>query len=554
MKLPRLPPLLSPVGWPLFRLLVVALSWPLAGNAEPVACPTSAGGVDLTRPPYSAARDGSADASSAFKAAIADPNVRVICLPAGQYRVDEQVLMRTGQDIGLLGLSTNPTDTRIVWKAALIAFFSNPTTGAETRIRRFWARNVTFDGSGADGRALNLLAAPGGETSVEIENAVIQNTANLPIWIEGFSRVKISRTKFLNTKDPGILRSTNIEIVDNEVSNSSDNCLSISRGNSKVLVARNTLSNCKSAGIFVGGINYEGRTKRNFELDVEPGASTGAGCTVRSLGSDYFRYGMIGTQLTLRRGPEFAIIKITGWNEKDKQSAPCTLVTSVPVSLARKATQEWFDGPHFGGEQAIVENNTIVGTQGHGITLSLGVRDVVVRNNSVRLSGQFKDVDGKLVEKPAFGVVVLGWYLGREEGAHRYAENIEVVNNTILQPSAGGIRLGSETTGGVRRVVVKGNRIELSSPEAHIGVLVDKHRDMPSLDNQVVDNKVVFAAGAKPAIALRVDGQADEACRALSQATVPSMVNGTCALRVGNDCVAATAPATMRCRPGGRER
>jgi Right handed beta helix region len=531
----------------------LALSPGAAAGAVP--CPEAEGGVVLTDAPYSALRDGSADTSRAFAAAIADPKVRIICLPPGRYRLDAQVVLRTGQEIELLGLSADAAATRIEWKDGFIAFFSNPTSGVETRIKRFSARNLTFDGNRSDSRAFNLLAAPlsVGETAVELENTVIQNMTNLPVWIEGFSRVRIARTKFVNTKDPGVLRSTNVEIVDNEVINSSDNCLSVSRGNSKVLVARNVLRGCRSAGILVGGIHYEGDRGRDFELDADPGAGQGAKCTIRSPSADYFRYGMIGTHLTLRRGADFVIVRLSGWNAADVRSAPCVLVTTVPASLSRRSTNEWFDGPHFGGGHVLIEDNTIIGTQGHGITLSLGVHHVEVRNNIIRRAGHYVGGSGSTTERPAFGIVVLGWYLGREEGALRYAEAIELRDNHIIDATAGGVRLGSEITGGVRRVLVQGNRIELSSPGARTGVLVARHPQMPSLDNRIVDNTFSFAS-ASSATALRVDAAASEACRALTQATVQSMVNGTCAMRLGDLCSAPSAPATLQCpgKPGRR--
>ncbi len=514
--------------------------------AKPVPCP--AGGVDLTRPPYSARADGSADSSAAFRAAVGDPEVRVICLPPGTFRLDEQVLMRTGQDLGLLGLSTDPSETRIVWKQGLMPFFSSPTRGADTRIRKFFARNLTFDGNHGDGRALNLLAVAGAtDTSVELENVVIQNTTNLPIWLEGFDHVRIARSKFLRTKDPGILRSRRVEIVDNEVQDSSDNCFSVSRGNSHVLVARNRVRNCHSAGIFLGGINYDGSPSRSFVLDAAAGATPGTACVLRSPGADYFRLGMIGTNLTLRRGDAFVIVRIDGWDEGNRQAAPCTLVTSVPPSLAKRSTSEWSDGPHFGGEHAVIEDNVIEGTRGHGITLSLGVSDVKVRRNTVRDSGRFVGRDGALEQKASFGVLVLGWYLGSESGAQRYAEDIEITENSISGATMGGIRLGSEATGGVRRTVVRGNVIDLSASNGAVGVLVDSHPQMPGTGNQVSDNAVTFSRSATTAIALRIDASPADACRAVPQAAVASMVNGSCALRVGKECVARRAPASLAC-------
>jgi hypothetical protein len=51
---------------------------------------------------------------------------------------------------------------------------------------------------------------------------------------------------------------------------------------------------------------------------------------------------------------------------------------------------------------------------------------------------------------------------------------------------------------------------------------------------------------------VRIDAQPDEACRALAQASVDAMVNGTCAIRVGGDCVGERAPAALRCDTRGR--
>lgn len=534
-------------------LLLAAAAAVAPALAHGVTCPAEAGSVDLTQPPYSAKRDGAADTSAAFRKAMADPKVRTICLPPGEYRIDQQVTMRSGQETTLLGLSSDPGATRIVWRGKLIPFFSVPTQGVETRVRRFAVRNLTFDGQQGHGRALNLLAVPGAvDSSVVIENSVFQDMTNLPIWLEGFDRVRIAGSKFLRTKDPGILRSNNVEIVDNEAQDISDNCFSVSRGNANVRVAGNKLRNCRSAGIFVGGINYEGDRQRGFALEAPAGAAAGAACMLRTTGGDFFRHGMIGTHLTLRRGADFAIVQISGWDEADQRAAPCRVVTPVPASLARRATHEWSDGPHFGGEGGVVENNDIAGTRGHGITLSLGVRGVKVRHNTIRMSGSFREGNGEAVEKPSFGIMVLGWYLGDDAGAQRYAEDIEIHDNTIIGATAGGVRLGSEETGGVRRVTVRNNRIELLSPQARVGVLVDRHPRMPSLDNRVVDNKVQFSPNARPANAVRIDAQPEEACRALAQASVDVMVNGSCAIRVGGDCVGERAPAALRCDTRGR--
>jgi hypothetical protein len=529
--------------------ITLAVSAVLSGGAAaaPVACP--AGGVDITKAPYSAKSDGSVDVSAAFTAAVNDPKVRTICLPRGEYLFSDHVFLRTGQELALLGLSTDPRDAKISWKTPINPFHSSPMKGLETRVKGFTVSNVTFDGNKTDGRAFNLLASPadGGPTYVEISNTIFQNTTNLPIWIEGFSRVKISGSKFLNTKDPGILRSSNVEIVSNEVENSSDNCMSVSRGNKNVVVAHNRFRNCHSAGIFVGGINYKGDAKKSLTLDASPGAGVGGACRLTSSEQEYFRYGMIDTNLTVKQGDSFAIVKITGWDPKDHSKAPCELITPAPQALLGRKTNDWFDGPHFGGENTTIEDNVIEGSLGHGITLSLGARNVKVIGNTVKNSGRFVNADGSVQTNQSFGMLVLGWYLSKDPGANRYAENIQISRNVISGPTVGGIRLGSETRGGVRDIVVRDNKIDLSSSSAHLGILVDNHPDMASSRNIVAGNEVIFNPATAHAFALRVDAPSDGACGLLSEASVPRMVGGECAIHVENGCQAKSTPAQLRC-------
>ncbi|MBI5268788.1 MAG: right-handed parallel beta-helix repeat-containing protein [Burkholderiales bacterium] len=519
-----------------------------SGFAAPVACPP--GGTDITQPPYAARADGSKDVSTAFAQAFKDPKVRTICLPPGEYLFTDHVFMRTGQELALLGLSDNPADVRITWKTDINPFHSSPVRGAETRIRGFSVKNVTFDGHGTDGRAFNLLAAADAPdtTYVVVENTVFRRTANLPVWIEGFSRVRIAGSQFLSTKDPGILRSSHVEILNNVVQDSSDNCLSVSRGNRDVTVARNRLVNCKSAGVFVGGINYAGNPDKAFEL--EPLAAMGAGgrCRLRSTDGKFFRYGMVGTRLTLRRGADFVILRIDGWDEKDTSQVPCVLETDVPPALVRKKTNEWFDGPHFGGDAAVIKDNVIEGSLGHGITVSLGAKDVTIVGNQIRDSGIWRAPDGQRKQSEAFGITLLGWYLGPQDTAQRYAEDIRVTHNRIAGATMGGMRLGSEKTGAVRDVVVSDNDIDLSTSDGAIGILVDRHDKMPTRHVKVSANRVRFAPASKGTIALRLDATHAEACRSFDMAAIDSAEAARCAISVGGHCEAARAPASLACR------
>jgi Right handed beta helix region len=517
--------------------------------AAPVACPTEAGGVDITKAPYSASTDGRTDVSASFKRAVDDPSVKTICLPPGKYLFKDEVFLRTGQDLSLLGLSTDPKQAQVVWNSKVNPFHSSPTRGLETRIRSFTVKNLTFDGGGSEGRAFNLLASPdaGDGSFVDISNSIIQNTTELPVWIEGFAKVRIANSKFFGTKDPGILRSGSVEIVSNEVENSSDNCMSVSRGNRNVVVARNHFKNCRSAGIFVGGIDYKGDTKKSFTIDGDGPLAKGSPCKIRSSDLKHFRYGMIGTNVTLNNGGDHVIVNITGWDKDDTGSAPCVLATAAPRDLVGRATSDWNDGPHFGGDGTVIENNVIDGSLGHGITLSLGVKNVRVLNNKIISSGRFVNADGSVKSAESFGILVVGWFLGRDENAQRYAENIEIRGNTIMNASAGGVRLGSQTTGGTRNVVVDGNQIDLSGSDARIGVLLDEHPGMPSMRNRIEDNDVRFSKGTKNGYAVRVDAHGDQICTALQAASVERMTGGSCAIFAGATCEAAAAPARVRC-------
>ena len=72
-----------------------------------------------------------------------------------------------------------------------------------------------------------------------------------------------------------MFHSKNIEISYNDVRDSADNCMSVSRGDSAVRVIYNTFTNCKSAGLFVGGIDPAqgaAATHRLLALEAPPTA------------------------------------------------------------------------------------------------------------------------------------------------------------------------------------------------------------------------------------------------------------------------------------------
>lgn len=530
--------------------LALPLPLPVQAAGGPVACPDAAsGGVDLTAPPFRARADGSADASAAFAQALADPKVRVVCLPPGEYRLDEPVALRAGQQVALLGLASDAAATRIVWKADAIAFASDPVAGPPARLRSFTARNLTFDGRGTGLRAFNLLAETPAtaDTAVLLENVTILDTRSLPVWIEGFARVRIAGSRIRGTMDPAILRSSQVEIVDNEFADTRDNCLSVSRGNTQVRIAGNRMRNCRGAGVFVGGIFYRKEGGRSFRIEAAADAPPGTACTVHTAAPDYFRHGMVGTQLTVRSGAAFAVVEITGWNPQDRRAAPCRLVSALPAVLADKATTSWADGPHFGGGDVVIEHNDIAGTFGHGILLTMGVQGAQVRHNTIRASGHWVDARGEPQRQSSFGIAVIGWYLGDGPGGSRWSQDIALQDNRIEGATTGGVRVGSATTGGARRLTIRGNTIALDDADAQLGVLVDEHAGMPSEGNVIAGNHIVFGPEVKAGTGLRIDAAAAQACTAVTRGDVEEMRGGQCALRVARKCVAARAPAALAC-------
>lgn len=91
-------------------------------------------------------------------------------------------------------------------------------------------------------------------TNVTFRNCTVKNCTQLPIWISGVrGRVLVDENHFDNNRDLGFLWNQEVICTSNHVTNTTDNGISASRGNLKVVINDNTCENIAFSGIEVGG-------------------------------------------------------------------------------------------------------------------------------------------------------------------------------------------------------------------------------------------------------------------------------------------------------------
>lgn len=95
-------------------------------------------------------------------------------------------------------------------------------------------------------------------SNILIRNITVKDMASLPITIWGVSDRNITTQCFFdNNKDIGYVYNDEVIFTDNHASNSSDNGVSLSRGNKKVVCVGNTIENAALFGIWLSGYNAD---------------------------------------------------------------------------------------------------------------------------------------------------------------------------------------------------------------------------------------------------------------------------------------------------------
>lgn len=530
-------------------------------------CPSENGYIITTDP--SVKTDGTTDVSEAFRKALANTKIRTICLPAGNYYFAQRVEMPKNKMINLKGLNNSDISSTVIsYKGTTIPFYTNTANGDANKIILFRAQNLTFDGLATEEdfvnnkpstRALSLVAANDTNSLVEVNNVHFKNMNNLPIWLEGFSHIRILNSRFSKTKDPGILRAKSVIFSHNIVEDTYDNCISISRGNSNVRVTNNQLKNCGGAGIFVGGIAYVGNWnlapgKSPMSLMVKAldinSMAIGGSCELYS-DQDYFRDKMISTYQTVRDSKDsFVIVELTDF--KSAKQMGCRFITEMPSQLNGVFSEKWIDGPHFAGENIFIKNNTIDGSSEYGIKLSMAPRGVTVSDNTILNSGRRSNPfhPEQITLSPSFGIVALGWFLSPTVNAHRYAERIFIHNNKIINPTFGGVRIGSNLTGSVRDSAIFNNHLDFTNSSAKIGVLVDgieapstisgisvglkKESQMPTHNITLSKNEIVFDTRTPDSTILSSRIPANKICSTFKHLDLTNQGAAKCALSLIN--------------------
>lgn len=112
-------------------------------------------------------------------------------------------------------------------------------------------------------------------SNIFIRNITVKDMASLPITIWGVSDRNITTQCFFdNNKDIGYVYNDEVIFTGNHSSNSSDNGVSLSRGNKKIVCVGNTIENAALFGIWLSGYN----------TDIGPTQFVCVGNTVKSTG------------------------------------------------------------------------------------------------------------------------------------------------------------------------------------------------------------------------------------------------------------------------------
>jgi hypothetical protein len=462
---------------------------------------------------------------------------RPVYLPGGNYYFSDHWKPPAGSHVILIG--EHRDKVTITGLSGRIPVFCDATPGVDNRIAGAFITGITFDGghvrdpaqapyNAATGnsltQALNLRGVKGeaNRGDVTVTRCRFKNINGLPVWIADFNgSVEFSHNHLYRTKDPGFLYNDDVKVLHNTIEFAADNGISVSRSNKRVVVDGNTIRDCASSGIFVGGVFLTGTTG---SLTIS-GASYAAGAVVSIAASaNTFSTEDVGISMTLRSGADRAIVRIT--SVSSQTAATGTLLRAAPASLQAVATADWSRGPVSGAQAVTISKNVIDGGANYGIHMSAGCKDFSVHGNIIRRAGMLCDsevstigtivsgsttltlasaagfaINDWIVVEPdytyedtllaqivglagnvatlsvaptqtyaservyratrnsgSYGILLLGRY--ENSAIFEYAEQGSIVDNIIVDPVTGGMRIGS-TSGSVRNIKIADNTIHL---------------------------------------------------------------------------------------------
>jgi parallel beta-helix repeat protein len=215
--------------------------------------------------------------------------------------------------------------------------------------------------------------APPVITNVTMRNCTVRNCTQLPVWISGVrGRVLVLANHFDNCRDLGFLWNQEVICNNNHVVNTTDNGISASRGNQKVVIVGNTCENICYSGIEVGG----------WVGDAGPRDFVISGNTLKNCGT---------AGIYLDEAPYYGTITGNTINQGFWHNAVDQLSDTVGVGI-------WVRGQPHGTPSAptdfatglLISGNTIRQSARAGIYLSGTKYSVVERNLILDTGTQFR--------------------------------------------------------------------------------------------------------------------------------------------------------------------
>jgi hypothetical protein len=345
---------------------------------------------------FGAVGDGVADDTAAIQAAI--NTGKSVQIPEGVYLVTSIVRSLNNAALTLIGI---PGQTTIKATGSLASIFAKPVGLLESTDNIF-VYGIKFDGqhvrttfpystiAGTFGAssALSFTANPdSSSSSFVMDLCEVTRVTNLPIILDHFKHVAVTRSKFIKTKDPGFRFCDSLLWDGNVTKFGADNGVSVSRGCQRAVISNSIFEDVEVAGIWVAGFNVTG----SGTLTLSGGAYTaGATLTMTAAAGASFSLKDKGVLFSLYDGSSNkCTVKVVGLTSSSV--ATVVALEAVPAGLQATASSSWRYAPHEGVDTFTVSNCIVDGAYSTGIHAGIAANRGIFSGCLVRDSGFIAD-------------------------------------------------------------------------------------------------------------------------------------------------------------------
>ncbi len=457
---------------------------------------------------YGAIGDGVADDLAEVQAAIDAANAAGggdVFFPTGTYLLSNSIVPKSNVTLrgvkysSILKMSLNNGRTIYLVTGNLTNFTLDSITfaGSVNEFPTTPKRTRTTSGNGAEtavyisGNGDPFQVGAGNVSNFTMKDCKVENHTALPIRIAGTTGiVRVVDCDFINNQDPGFIFNEEVIFNNNHSMMGADNGVSLSRGNRKVTCVGNTIENVAFQGIFIAGfdINGDGDVQ-----NIGPTNFTVVGNTIKDCGYNAIyadaapKHGVIAGNIIEQgywRGPvgiaatdiNSVGIYIAGYPFPYNQSTTVAAGSNgavLPQATINVASTTGF--PSAGSFSLNSETITYTGKTATTFTGCSGGTSTLATGNTVTLIPS------------------------------AYAEDIDVVGNTIYQCGRAGIEVFAS-----KDINIYGNKIQdcgtefladgstpvgSTSVTSNVGILI---RSAGTPDNIVVGSNTISDRRAVP--------------------------------------------------------